>query len=171
MSEEEKKYTLLKVVGVVVATFIGAFLAFYFAIDLTLSRMLNPDYQMRKMEKMIQHQERNINKMEKRFLDNPFEPKMAPMLVNLVKENDEYIVVVDLKPLMGDENNIKVNLKDNTITILGEVDKSKHHQESIMNFSQSYYLDEKLIPNKITKEKKGDKYIITIPFEVGEDAK
>ena len=33
-----------------------------------------------------------------------------------------------------------------------------------MNFSQSYYLDEKIETDKITKERKGDRYIITIPF-------
>ena len=37
--------------------------------------------------------------------------------------------------------------------------------EKIMNFSQAFYLDEKLISNKISKVKKGNKYIITIPFE------
>ena len=36
-----------------------------------------------------------------------------------------------------------------------------------MNFSQSFYLDEELITNKISKERKGNKYIITIPFEEG----
>ena len=30
---------------------------------------------------------------------------------------------------------------------------------------QAYYLDEDLLTDKITKERKGDKYIVTIPFE------
>lgn len=165
MLEEEKKHTLLKVIGVIIATFLGAFLAFYFAVDISLNRMLNPDYQMRKMEKIMKHQERNFNKLERKYLDNPFEPRMAPMLVNLVKEGDEYKVIVDLKPLNHDEKNVNVDLKDNIITVTGEIDKTKRNTESIMNFSQSFYLDEKLLPNKISKEKKGDKYIITIPFE------
>ena len=37
--------------------------------------------------------------------------------------------------------------------------------EKIINFTQSYYLDENLEKDKITKEKKGNKYIISIPFE------
>ena len=37
--------------------------------------------------------------------------------------------------------------------------------EKIISFAQAYYLDEKLETDKIIKEKKGDKYIITIPFE------
>lgn len=166
MSEEEKrKHHILKFIGIILATFIGAFLAFYLAVDLTLNRMLNPEYQMKKMEKMVQKQERNIQKYEDKILDQPFEPKMAPMLVNLVKESDEYKIIVDLKPLGGNDKNINVKLNENVITISGEIEKKELRGEKIMNFSQAYYLDEKLKSNEITKERKGNKYIITIPFE------
>ena len=97
--------------------------------------------------------------------ENPFEPKMRPMLVNLVKENNEYKVIVDLKPLGDDEKNVDVSLKDNVITISGDMQQKELRGEKIMNFSQAFYLDEKLISNKISKVKKGNKYIITIPFE------
>ena len=50
---EENKHHLLKVIGVIIATFLGAFLAFYLAVDLTLNRMFNPEYQIRKMEKTM----------------------------------------------------------------------------------------------------------------------
>ena len=166
MSEEEKrKHHILKFIGIILATFIGAFLAFYLAVDLTLNRMLNPEYQMKKMEKMVQKQERNIQKFEDKILDQPFEPKMAAMLVNLVKESDEYKIIVDLKPLGGNDKNINVKLNENVITISGEIEKKELRGEKIMNFSQAYYLDEKLKSNEITKERKGNKYIITIPFE------
>lgn len=166
MSEEEKReHHILKIIGIILATFIGAFLAFYLAVDLTLNRMLNPEYQMKKMEKMVQKQERNIQKFEDKILDNPFEPKMAPMLVNLVKEADEYKIIVDLKPLGGNDKNIDVKINDNVVTVSGEMEKKELRGEKIMNFSQAYYLDEKLKSNEITKERKGNKYIIIIPFE------
>lgn len=166
MSEEEKReHHILKIIGIILATFIGAFLAFYLAVDLTLNRMLNPEYQMKKMEKMVQKQERNIQKFEDKILDNPFEPKMAPMLVNLVKEADEYKIIVDLKPLGGNDKNIDIKLNDNVVTVSGEMEKKELRGEKIMNFSQAYYLDEKVKFNEITKERKGNKYIITIPFE------
>ena len=166
MSEEEKReHHILKIIGIILATFIGAFLAFYLAVDLTLNRMLNPEYQMKKMEKMVQKQERNIQKFEDKILDNPFEPKMAPMLVNLVKEADEYKIIVDLKPLGGNDKNIDVKINDNVVTVSGEMEKKELRGEKIMNFSQAYYLDEKLKSNEITKERKGNTYIIIIPFE------
>lgn len=114
---------------------------------------------------MMRHEQKRIERMEQRFGDNPFEPKMAPMLVNLVKEPGEYKLIVDLKPLGGSEKNIDVKLVDNVVTVSGEVEKKEHHREDIMNFSQAYYLDEKVEGDKMTKERKGNKFIITIPFE------
>lgn len=162
---EERPHHWLKVIGVIIATFLGAFLAFYFAVDMTFNRMFNPDYQIRKMEKAIKHQERSFNKFEDKFMDNPFEPKMSPMLVNLVREADEYKVIVDLKPLDGNEKNVNVKLNDNVVTVSGELGKIDRRGEKIMNFSQAFYLDEKVNADKITKERKGNKYIITLPFE------
>ena len=158
---EENKHHLLKVIGVIIATFLGAFLAFYFAVDLTLNRMFNPEYQIRKMERTMN----NIQKFDEKMMESPFVPKMSPMLVNLVKEPNEYKVIVDLKSLGDDEKNVDVKLDNNIVTISGDMQKKELRGEKIMNFSQSFYLDEKLIPNKIIKERKGNKYIVTIPFE------
>ena len=158
---EENKHHLLKVIGVIIATFLGAFLAFYLAVDLTLNRMFNPEYQIRKMEKTMN----NIQKFDEKMMESPFVPKMLPMLVNLVKEPNEYKVIVDLKSLGDDEKNVDVKLDNNMVTISGDMQKKEVRGEKIMNFSQSFYLDEKLIPNKIIKERKGNKYIVTIPFE------
>ena len=158
---EENKHHLLKVIGVIIATFLGAFLAFYLAVDLTLNRMFNPEYQIRKMERTMN----NIQKFDEKMMESPFVPKMLPMLVNLVKEPNEYKVIVDLKSLGDDEKNVDVKLDNNMVTISGDMQKKELKGEKIMNFSQSFYLDEKLIPNKIIKERKGNKYIVTIPFE------
>lgn len=158
---EENKHHLLKVIGVIIATFLGAFLAFYLAVDLTLNRMFNPEYQIRKIEKSMN----NIQKFDEKMMENPFVPKMSPMLVNLVKEANEYKVIIDLKPLGDDDKNVNVKLDNNIITVSGDMEKKELGGEKLMNFSQSFYLDEKLLPNKIVKEKKGNKYIVTIPFE------
>ena len=165
MPEEEKKHYLLKILGIILATFIGAFLAFYFAVDITLNRMMSPEYHIKKMEKLFKNHEKSFYKFDEKMLDNPFEPKMAPMLVNLVKEPAEYKIIVDLKPLDGNEKNVNVTLNGKILTVSGEIDKTNKKSEKIMNFTQSFYLDEDLIPAKMTKEKSGNKYIITLPFE------
>ena len=77
MVEEEKKHSWLKAFGIILATLLGAFLAFYFAADMTFHRMLSPEYSYRKMERMMKQQERNFRKFDEKFMDNHFEPKMA----------------------------------------------------------------------------------------------
>ena len=169
MTENEKQHSWLRTLGIILATFIGAFLAFYLAINLTINRMLSPEYHINRMEKMIQKQERSFRKFEDKMMENPFEPKMAPMLVNLVKEPNEYKIIVDLKPLGGNEKNVNVKYDNKMITVCGEMEKSTKHEEKIMNFSQSYYLNEDVNIDKMAKEKKDNKYIITIPFETEEE--
>lgn len=155
----------LKTFAIILAVFIGSFLAFYFISDMRMNRLMSPEYQMRKMEKLIKQEQRDLRRIEEGFGDNPFEPKMAPMLVNLVKETGEYKVIVDLKPIGGSEKNINVKLADNVVTVSGKIEKQARQREEIIDFSQSYYLDEKVNADKMTKERKGNKYIITIPFE------
>lgn len=167
MVEEERKHCWLKALGIILATLLGAFLAFYFAADMTFHRMLTPEYSFRKMERMMKQQEQSFRKFDEKFMDHPFEPKMAPMLVNFVKEPNEYKFIVDLKPIGGNEQNVnvKVNEQNNVVTVFGEVEKTDKNNERILNFSQSFYLDNDINADKITKVKKGNKYIITIPFE------
>ncbi len=154
----------LRTLGIILATLIGAFLAFYVVSDIRFNRMMDPVYQMRKMEKMMQREEKSLMRLDDRFGENPFEPKLAPMLVNLVKEPGEYKVIVDLKPIGGSEKNVNVKLEDNVVTVSGEVERKERNREDITSFSQSYYLDEKLDADRMTKERKGNKYVITIPY-------
>ena len=164
MTEEHKEHWL-KIIGIILATLIGAFLAFYFVADVTFNRMMSPAYQMKKMEKLMKKEQKRFERMEEHLGNNPFEPKLAPMLVKLAKNSDEYKIIIDLEPLDNNEKNVNVNLENNIVTISGEIEKKEHHREDILSFSQSYYLDEKIEADKMTKEKKGDKYIVTIPFE------
>ena len=160
--EQHKKW--LKILGIIILGFVMIFAAFYLAITVALHQMLDPVYNSKKIEKLIKQQEKNFEKFEYDLGEHPFLPKTRPMLVNLVKENDEYKIIVDLKPLDGNENKVNVKIKDNIISVNGELDRQTHRGEEILNFSQAYYLDENLQTDKMTKEKKGDKYIITIPF-------
>lgn len=161
----DNKHKWLRIGAIVIITFIIAFLAFYLAMEVMLKRLNDPMYNAKRIEKVLQKQEKDFKRIENRMIENPFEPTMRPMLVNLVKENDEYKIIVDLKPLEGSEKGIDVNINDNIISVSGEIESKSRIGERITNFSQSYYLDETLETDKITKEKKGDKYIITIPFD------
>lgn len=166
MLEETKKHHLLKIAAIALMTFIIAFLAFYIVMEIMLNKITDPMYNAKRIEKMVQQQQKSIQKFEDRIVDNPFEPKMRPMIVNLVKEASEYKVIVDLKPLDGNDKDINVKIDNNELTVSGELDKTMLGNEKIIKFTQTYYLDEELETEKITKERKGDKYIITIPYKV-----
>ena len=165
MTEENLTHNWKKILTVALVTFIMAFLAFYIVMEIMVRRINNPINDFKRMERMIQHQQRDFRLMEDKMMENPFVPRMRPMIVNLVKENDEYKVIIDLTPLDGDEKSVAVNIDGKVLTVVGELDKTMHGNERIISFKQAYYLDEKLDVNKITKEKKGNKYIVTIPFE------
>ena len=165
MIDDNLKSHWLKLAAIIFMTFIISFLAFYIVMEIMLHRMSSPAYHAKQIERMIQKEQRELRKFEEKVLDNPFEPKMRPMIVNLVKEPNEYKVIVDLKPLDGNENSVQVQTNENALTISGELEKKLHGNEKIISFSQTYYLDETPELEKMTKEKKGEKFIITIPYE------
>ena len=162
---EETKQEWLKIGAIALVTFLVSYLAFCIAIKHHLKELKNPYYQAERLEKYIEKQERDFDKYMLNKMENPFVPKMRPTMVNLVKEASEYRIIVDLEQFDDNENTINVNIDGNELTIKGEIDKKIRGAEKIISFTQTYYLDEKLNENDIKKERKGNKYIITIPFK------
>ena len=152
---DEKKFCILKYLVFVLATLIGAFLAFYFAVDITLERMFNPVYRMKHAEKIMNKEFKHFNKKMRHM----------PSLVHLVKDSDEYKLIVDLTHLNNDEKNINVSFDKDMVTVSGGIDKSKKREESIMSFTQSYVLSDEIDIANVRKEKIRNKYIITIPIK------
>ncbi len=165
MIDESTKHHWLKIGTIALTTFVAAFLAFYIVMEIMINRINNPMYNVKRLEKLMEHQVRDLENFEDEKMENPFLPKMRPMIVNLVKEPNEYKVIIDLLPLDGNENSVNVKVEDDKLTVHGEADKKNFGRERIINFTQTYYLDEKINSKGITKERKGNKYIITIPFE------
>lgn len=165
MTDENQKHHWLKIASIALMTFIIAFLAFYIVMELMINRITDPTYNTKRIEKMVINQQREIKKFEDKIMENPFEPRVRPMIVNLAKENNEYKVIVDLTPLEGDETLVNVNVDGDILTITGELDKKSYGREKIISFAQSYQVDEELDSEKINKEKRGNKCVITIPFK------
>jgi len=133
MLEENQKHHWLKILSIVLLSFIASFLAFYIVMGIMLDRMTNPVYNAKKIEKMILKDQKAIHNIERK-MESPFEPQMRPTIVNLVRENNEYKVIVDLKPFDGDEKGININYEDNILSIKGEIDKKSLINEKIINF-------------------------------------
>ena len=170
MSEQEnKKDCAMKVIGMLLAAFIGAFLAIYVVADMTLHHMMRrPHYDMfsknmRNVEHAIKQQEREFNKMSRDF--DIFMPPVGMNLVDVKKQGDVYKFTVSLKPFNNDENNISLRVEGQNLTISGSSEKIKNHKDMITQFSQTFLLDDAVNIEKIEKEKQGNKLKITVPLK------
>ena len=162
---EDTKQQWFRVGIIALITFIVAYLAFFAALKHHLKKMNNPYYQVEKIAKELAREQKDFEKLDEKYVLNPFEPKMRPMFVNLVKEPSEYKIIVDLATLEGNEDAINVKVNGAELTVTGEMDKKIRGREKIISFAQTYYLDQILEESQIRKEKRGDKYIITVPFK------
>ena len=106
--------TLVPIIALVL--FLVSYLAFYLSLKNHLKNLNNPFYQAQRMEKAFEKQVRDFDKFNEKYLNNPFEPKMRPMIVNLVKEPQEYKVIVDLSALDGNEESINITINNDELT-------------------------------------------------------
>lgn len=140
---------------------LGAFLAFYVVTDWHYKNLLNPVHQMRKMEKMMLKEDRAMQKMMQRDFRTE---RNLESYIQLDETSDAYIITVNLRPFNNDEENVSISTDDNTLTVHATNEKNKKNNSKVLAVSQSYAFPGNVNFNKITKERRGDKYIITIPM-------
>ena len=164
--KELNKNQWKKYLGVVGATLLGSFLAFYFVADMTIKHLTDPVYQFRKFDRMMEQQAKDMDKMDRRMMREMGMPHFHKnkSMVMVDKDDDEYKIVVDLRAFDNNEKNVKFDLKNNMATISASIEKEKRHEDSIVEFSQSFYLSGNIDSKNIKKEKERNKYIITIPL-------
>ena len=163
----EKKKHLMKYLGIFGATLLGSFLAFYFVADVTMKHLTNPEYQFRKFDKMMERQAKDMEKFDKKMMKDMGLPPMYKnkSMVVVDKLDDEYKIFVDLRPFDNNEKNVNFELNNNMATVSASIEKEKRHRDSIVEFSQTFYLDGDLDKKNIKTEKERGKYIITIPLK------
>ena len=164
---EEKQHTFKHAVITFIAALLGGFLAFYVVMDITLARMFDPMAGVKRAEKMFKKQAREMQRID----NDVFMPARIPLhhsIINMVKEDNAYVFIIDLKQLNNNEKNVDVTINDEMVNIKGVMDKSEKHKDMIVEFSQTFALGAEINKDKVTKERKGDKYIITVPLETKE---
>ena len=162
--DENKKHCLLKYLGVVLATFAGAFLAFYCVVHSTVDRFTNPYSIMHRADKMMM---RDFDRFDKDFPARKGQHKHFHNhgMVSFIRTPEAYKFIIDLKPFHGNANAVRVETKGQQITISGEAAQNKKNEEYCTQITQSYLLDDDAQINKMSKKIVSDKYIITIPVE------
>lgn len=162
---EHKRHCLLKYLGLVLATILGAFLAFYFVLNTTINHFMSPYYAMNQMDKMIERENNEFMKDDIPIFGLNKEQYKHHEIITLMRTPEAYKFIIDLKPFHGNVNAINIETKNGQITINGEVSTNKKHEKSLAKISQTYLLENGANYNKISKKKIDNNYIITVPIE------
>lgn len=162
---EHKKHCLLKYLGLVLATILGAFLAFYFVLNTTINHLMSPYYTMNQMDKMIERENNEFMKDDIPIFGLNKEQYKHHEIITLMRTPEAYKFIIDLKPFHGNVNAINIETKNGQITINGEISTNKKHEKSLAKISQTYLLENGANYNKISKKKIDNNYIITVPIE------
>lgn len=149
-----------------ILVFLGAFAAFYVVTDWHFKRMLDPAVQMRKMEKMMIHDKRQMDNMIRREARKDFNfERKAANFIRVEKNSDNYKIIIDLTPFDNNEKNVEVVANGNVLTVTAAGEAKKHGHEMITRVSQNFMFDEDVDLSKINKIREGNEYIICVPIE------
>lgn len=152
--QQDKNSSIIKTLLIIFAVFIGVFAATYLIVDRCMYRLGVMPFAvtMERAQKMFDK--------EAGYLE-----KNSPAPVKIEQKDKEAIVTIDLKKFDNDEGNVNVKIEDNGIKIDGKIKKESKNGVSESSFIQSVIFPNKFEKDKIQKTKKGDKLIITLPFE------
>ena len=163
---EFERHPILKHLLYGLMALIGAFLAFYVVTDWYFKAMLNPVNQMKRMDRAIERRDREMEKaFKKAFHGTERLQERANHIIKLEQNDDEYKVLVDLVPLNDNEKNVEVKTNGNILTVKAAGIHGFGDRKSLVEFTQSYMFGDNVDLSKLTKERKGDTYVITIPIE------
>lgn len=163
---EFERHPILKHLLYGLMALIGAFLAFYVVTDWYFKAMLNPVNQMKRMDRAIERRDREMEKaFKKAFHGTERLQERANHIIKLEQDDDEYKVLVDLVPLNDNEKNVEVKTNGNILTVKAAGIHGFGERKSLVEFTQSYMFGDNVDLSKLTKERKGDTYVITIPIE------
>lgn len=160
------KHSALKHVLIGLLVFLGAFSAFYVVADWHFKQMFDPMFQLRKMDRAIMKQERQMDKFaQKEFSKEQKMLQNSAPFIHVDRTKDTYKIVIDLRPFDNNENNVEVKSNGNTVTINAVGEKNSRNGQKIMRYSQTFAFGEQIDTDDITKVRQGNEYIITIPFD------
>lgn len=163
--EEHKAVHWMKFAMLLLALFIACYLAVYYVLDQMRHSYYIPS-RMDNIDNVLQEQDKMFNDMSTFPMQyNAMKTIKNPVETYKDDKHDAYIVIVNLKPFNNNPDNINVNVDENKVSISGEEEKMGKNSEKIYEFSQSFVLPEKIDTEKVTKEKSGHKYIITLPID------
>lgn len=180
---EDKKHCWKKCLAMVIAAFLGGFLAVYFVASQAAERSFRhyvtfQDSQFDKkmikdIEKMhkkeMKHFNRLMNEMQApQLFDDNFGMKdivLNPIKVKSEIEDNAFKVIVGLKPFQNDENKINYNVTQRKLTVFGNSQVNDKNKQEDISFTQDFILPENADITNISKTKDGSKLVISVPLK------
>lgn len=142
---------ILKWAVILVTIFVVTFCAVYLVIKMNKNSIEAVPSVEEQAEKMMETAEKYIAKNE-------------PVPLNIDEKTDKYIITIDLKPFDNDPNKIDIETQENGIKFSGHTEKKDNDQIQETSYYQALIFPRNINKEEISKEHKGDKFIITIPF-------
>lgn len=145
---------------------LGAFLAFYMVTDWYFKSMLDPVNQMKRMDRAIEKRDRHMEReFQKAYKGANRLQERANHVIRLEETHEGYKVLVDLVPLNENEKNVEVKASGHILTVKAAGIHGFGDRKSLVEFTQSYLFGDDVDLSKLTKERKGDMYVINIPVD------
>lgn len=167
--DEHKTEHWAKFALLLLAVFIACYLAVYYVMDQMRHAYYVP-------AAPIENIDRILNEQDKMFQKDfgmgvfPMHDRAMMMVKNPVEtykddNADAYKMIINLKPFNNNPKNVDVNVQENKVSVNAVGEKSGRNSDRVYSFSQSFILPEKIDLTKVTKEKKGHNYVITMPID------
>lgn len=176
--------------GMVVAAFLGGFLATYFVTDQMFKfafihhQAFNPVRIQNEMFRDMHRFDREIDRYNKdfdrdfdnfgKYFKNPHK-KHNPLIAdrdfgnNFKLDSDmnnrKFEVEVDLRPFNNDESKVNFNVRGRKLTVFGDSEIKEDGYEEKINFTQDYILPKNADIANISKKRDGNKLEIIVPLK------
>ena len=145
--------------------FLGAYLAFYTVTDWHFKRMLDPAMQMRRIERKMLHEQKQIENMYKRNMERGMHlEEQTAGYIRAEKRPDAYEIIVNLRPFDNSDKNVEVRTDGETHTVIAAGEKETRNHEKVIKVIQQFTFNDDVDLSSITKTRRGSNYIITVPI-------
>lgn len=174
----------LKFLTICLSAFLGGFLAIfalsgimYYGHSKSYSSNPNPFstqsvafdefFVEKEMEKVASKLTKDFFKVSPEQMEGAYEskPRNFQPVVDFQEIQGAYKVIVNLKNFNNDEKNLKLDISSDEFEIDGKYSVNSEKGQSTFKYSQSMSLAKPIDVSAVTKEKIGDKYVITLPFK------
>lgn len=173
-----------KCLAMVIAAFLGGFLAVYFVTDQMFQRHNYHHFNPRKFEQRMFDEMEKMYKQDMKAFDEmfkiPYQYKkhkikhndfgmpffmMDSVDIKTEYDDDKFNVIVSLKPFQGDENKVNYSIQGRKLRVFGKSKVTDKDYEQDIEFSQDFILPDKVDIANVSKVKDGNNLIISVPIK------